>query len=115
MTSLVNPSVYSVQVRNTLNPMFRYLGTKNTRLNAMSKVKVKLNRQAIRDQLLKGSETEALINRYGQEAYGRISNIEGYVMEDRKYPERIGVAIYAQDYPAISDNLQNNTLLKAVK
>lgn len=81
----------------------------------MSKVKVTLNKTAIRDQLLKGDETSALIKRYGNNAFGKISNIEGYVMEDRKYPERIGVAIYAEDYPAISDNLENNTLLKAVK
>lgn len=81
----------------------------------MSKVKVKLNRQAVRDQLLKGAETEKLINRYGQEAYGRVSNIEGYKMEERTYPERVGVALFAEDYPAISDNLKNNTLLKAVK
>lgn len=81
----------------------------------MAKVKVKLNRAAIREQLLKGDETKALIKRYGDSAYGRISNIEGYEMEDRRYPERIGVAIFASDYPAISDNLQNNTLLKAVK
>lgn len=81
----------------------------------MSKVKVKLNKQAVRDQLLKGAETQKLINRYGQEAYGRVSNIEGYKMEERTYPERVGVALFAEDYPAISDNIKNNTLLKAVK
>lgn len=81
----------------------------------MSKVQVKLNRTAIRDQILKGAETQKLINRYGQEAYGRVSNIEGYKMEERTYPERVGVALFAEDYPAISDNIKNNTLLKAVK
>lgn len=79
------------------------------------KVKVKLNRKAVRDQLLKGEKTKQLIERYGDAAYAQISNIEGYVLEDRRYPERVGVAIYANDYPAISDNLNNNTLLKAVK
>lgn len=81
----------------------------------MSKVKVVLNRAAVRDQLLKGNETRALIQQYGNKAYGSISGIEGYEMADRTYPERVGVAIYANDYPAISDNMQNNTLLKAVK
>lgn len=81
----------------------------------MSKVQVKLNRKAISEQLLKGAETQKLINRYGQEAYGRVSNIEGYKMEERTYPERAGVALFAEDYPAISDNIKNNTLLKAVK
>ena len=81
----------------------------------MSKVKVKLNRKAIRDQLLKGEETKSLIKRYGDSAYATISGIDGYKLENRTYPERIGIALYADDYPAISDNLENNTLLKAVK
>lgn len=81
----------------------------------MSKVKVKLNRKAIKDEILKGSETKSLIKRYGDSAYQGISGIEGYQMEMRNYPERVGVALYADDYPAISDNLNNNTLLKAVK
>lgn len=81
----------------------------------MAKAKVKLNKAAIREQILKGAETKTLIKKYGDNAYQSISNIEGYVIEDRTYPERVGVAIYAGEYPAISDNLQNNTLLKAVK
>lgn len=81
----------------------------------MSNVKIKLNRTAIRDQLLKGDKTKTLIMDYGNRAYGSISNVEGYKMEQRTYPERCGVALFAEDYPAISDNLENNTLLKAVK
>lgn len=81
----------------------------------MSKAKIVLDRKAVRDQLLKGENTKALIKEYGNNAYQRVANVEGYVMEDRKYPERVGVAIFAEDYPAISDNLQNNSLLKAVK
>jgi hypothetical protein len=81
----------------------------------MSNIKIKLNKKAISQQLLKGDETRALIQEYGNRAYGSISNIEGYKVEDRTYPERIGVALFAEDYPAIADNLENNTLLKAVK
>lgn len=81
----------------------------------MSKAKVKLDRKAVSEQLLKGEGTKTLIQQYGNRAYERVSSIEGYVKEERRYPERIGVAIYAEDYPAISDNLKNNTLLKAVK
>lgn len=81
----------------------------------MARIKVKLDRNAIRESILKSPETHALIKQYGESAYGSISNVEGYVLEDRYYPERRGVAIYASDYPAIKDNLENNTLLKAVK
>ena len=81
----------------------------------MSKVKVVLDKKAVRDQLLKGEETKRVIQEYGDRAYNFCSSVDGYVMEERTYPERIGVALYAQDNPAIKDNLENNTLLKAVK
>ena len=81
----------------------------------MSSVKVKLDRKAVSSLILKGDKTRALIQEYGNRAYGAISNVEGYKMEERTYPERCGVALFAEDYPAISDNLENNTLLKAVK
>lgn len=77
-------------------------------------IEVKLNREAIRDVLLKGDDTARLIEEYANNAYSTLS-AEGYEIEKRTYPERIGYAIYAKDYPAISDNLQNNSLLKAVK
>lgn len=41
-----------------------------------------------------------------------VSGTEGYVMESRTYPSRNGYAIVAKEYPAIQDNLDNNTLVK---
>ena len=81
----------------------------------MSNVKIKLDKKAVRDQLLKGEATKALIAKYGDAAYQKVSSVEGYKKEDRNYPERIGVAIYAKDGAAIHDNMSNNSLLKAVK
>lgn len=46
--------------------------------------------------------------------YNAVSGTEGYVMEPRQYPDRNGYAIVAKDYPAISDNLKNNTLVKLI-
>lgn len=79
----------------------------------MSKLGLKLDRQAVRDQILKGSETKSLIKQYGEEAYSKLS-VDGYVLEERTYPERVGVAIYAEGHSAKRDNLDNNSLLKAV-
>ena len=39
---------------------------------------------------------------------------EGYVMEDRNYPERAGAAVRVDSYEAYRDNLENNTLLKSL-
>lgn len=48
------------------------------------------------------------------QAYNRVANIEGYELEERNYSTRNGVVIVAKKYPAISDNLKNNTLAKLV-
>lgn len=45
-------------------------------------------------------------------AYARLG--DGYVMEPRNYPERSGYAIYPESREAEKDNLDNNSLLKAV-
>lgn len=80
----------------------------------MSNVIFKLNRAGVRE-LLKSKELQSECQRYANNVYAQVSGIEGYHMEPRNYPERNGYAIYASEYPAISDNLKNNTLLKAGK
>ena len=39
---------------------------------------------------------------------------EGYVAETRSYPERTGAAVFADSPKAKKDNLENNTLLRAL-
>lgn len=80
----------------------------------MSKVKIKLNPTGVRE-LLKSDGVTSECRTHATQAYNQISGIGGYVMEERSYPERRGYAIYAQEYPAIQDNLDNNTLLKVGK
>ena len=39
---------------------------------------------------------------------------EGYVVEDRNYPERAGAAVRPDTPEAYRDNLENNTLLRLI-
>ena len=39
---------------------------------------------------------------------------DGYTAEQRVYPERTAAVVKAETSKAISDNLENNTILKAV-
>ena len=81
----------------------------------MSKVSFKLDGQGV-SELLK---SEGVANECRKHAEATLSaasaRAEGYVLEPRNYPERSGFAVYASDYPAIADNLKNNTLLKSLK
>ena len=81
----------------------------------MSKVKFKLNGAGVKE-LLKSEGVVGECLKHAQATYAAASgSADGYVLEERNYPERSGYAVYAADYPAISDNLKNNTLLKSLQ
>ena len=79
----------------------------------MSKVKFVLNRSGVRE-LLKGEGVKRVCADHASQTLAGCV-VPGYTMAERNYPERVGFAIYAEEYPAIADNLKNNTLLKALK
>lgn len=78
----------------------------------MNKLKFELNKSGVR-QMLRSPEAMAVCQQYAQQVYARCPNIEGYVIKEKRYPERNGYIVTAEDFPAIRDNLENNTLLKA--
>lgn len=80
----------------------------------MAKVKFKLNRAGVRE-LLSSGEAQAVCKPYADQIMSTVSGIPGYYEEPRKYPERAGYAVLAKEFPAIADNLKNNTLLKVGK
>ena len=81
----------------------------------MSKVKFKLDKAGVRE-LLKSEGVVGECRRHAEATYASASgSASGYVLEERRYPERSGFAVYAAEYPATSDNLKNNTLLKSLK
>lgn len=77
----------------------------------MPKVKFELNSAGVRE-LLK-SEKAAVACREHAARIQRAAG-EGYVMEDRHYPERTGAAVRPDTAAAAADNLKHNTLLKAL-
>lgn len=77
----------------------------------MSNVKIVLNSPGIRE-LLKSAEIAEVCKEQADAVAGRAG--EGYVVEQRNYPERTGYVVSTETYEAVRDNLKNNTLLKAL-
>lgn len=78
----------------------------------MSTVKVELNYDGI-GSMLRGSEMKALMERYGAQISGRAG--EGYSFRVHDTGQRQAANIYPDTKEAYQDNLNNNTLLKALK
>ena len=81
----------------------------------MGKVKFKLNRAGVRELLKSDGVVKECEKHASATLTSASSSAAGYTMEERHYPERSGYAVYASEYPAISDNFQNNTLLKSLQ
>ena len=77
----------------------------------MSKIKFELNSQGVKE-LLKSDGAKGVCREYASQIQRRLG--DGYVMEDRNYPERSGAAVRADSFEAYRDNMENNTLLKSL-
>lgn len=75
------------------------------------KVKVELNSAGVRE-LLKSSSIADNCMKLAQSAASKAG--DGYEAQQRTYPERTGAAVVAVTKEAIQDNLENNTLLRAI-
>lgn len=77
------------------------------------KIKIELNRNAIRQQLLKSPEIQDICKEHAENIANRCG--DGY--ESTAYMEstRIVAKVYTDSFRAMHDNMKNNTLLKAVK
>ena len=64
-------------------------------------------------ELLKSAGIEAECMSYAQKVQQAAG--DGYVAEARHYPERSGAAVYPGTDEAHKDNLDNNTLEKAIR
>ena len=78
----------------------------------MAKVEFELNTAGVRE-LMKSSEMQAVCEKYAGSALSRLG--EGYSMNTFQGRNRVNVEISADTYKARKDNLQNNTILKAVR
>lgn len=74
-------------------------------------LKVKLKGDGVRE-LLKSSEIQSQCMSYANNAKRSLG--EGYEVAEKNYPERSGAIVKATTYEAAKDNLENNSLSKAV-
>lgn len=77
----------------------------------MSDIKIVLNGAGVRALLKEVGSTTCV--RLANEAAARCG--EGYEAQKRTYPTRTGAVVKAVTEAARSDNLENNTILKAVR
>lgn len=77
----------------------------------MSKMKFELDRQGV-GELLKSKEMEQVLEGYAQGISGRAG--EGYRTGSYQGSDRVKVNVWPETPEAKRDNLENNTLIKAV-
>lgn len=78
----------------------------------MSNLRVKLNSSGVRE-LLRSPEAKAICEKYANDACQRLG--EGHVVSTHTGPSRVNASVYAQSSKAKRDNMNNNTLLKALR
>lgn len=74
-------------------------------------IKFELNRAGVRE-LLRSREAMAVCSRYANSARGRLG--EGYEVSTHTGQNRVNAEVAAVTYQARKENLQNNTILKAL-
>ena len=77
----------------------------------MSSFKFELNRQGVRE-LLKSEGMQTVCDEYARGIAKRAG--PGYVTSSYVGKNRVNTSVSAETYEAYRDNLENNTLLKAV-
>lgn len=75
------------------------------------KVKFELNRAGVR-QLMRSKEAMDVCSRYANGARGRLG--DGYQVSTRTGQNRVNAEVAAVTYQARKENLQNNSILKAL-
>lgn len=78
----------------------------------MAKVRIELNEAGVRDELLKSPQIQAVCMGYANRIQAKCG--AGYSINTHTGPNRVNVMVYAETKEAIKDNLENNTLLKAL-
>lgn len=82
-------------------------------MNKYKVLKVELNRSEVSKQILKGEGTVNLCQRLAKDMQSRAG--EGYETSTYKGRNRVNVSVGAGTKEAYKDNMDNNTLLKAMK
>lgn len=78
----------------------------------MGNVEIVLNESAVRD-ILRSSEMLHECEKHANRALARLG--EGYKVTSMKGKNRVNASIFAETYQAKKDNLENNSILKALR
>ena len=81
-------------------------------MRLMAKIKVVLNRAGV-GALLKSEEMKSCLQKISAEISGRAG--EGYAADIKNMGTRLIASVYTETEDAMRDNLDNNTILKALK
>ncbi len=77
----------------------------------MSNVKFELNREGVRE-LLKSPEMMAICKEYADNAVSQLG--DGYSVTTHTGKSRVNASVHADSFKARKDNLDNNSIIKAV-
>ena len=77
----------------------------------MGNVRIELNRAGVRE-LLKSAELEALLKEQADAIAGRCG--DGYASDTQVIETRVIASVYTDTDEAMRDNLENNTILRAL-
>ncbi len=78
----------------------------------MSKMQFKLNRKGVAE-LMKSEEMQSILKEKADNALNSLG--EGYKSDIHVGKNRANAMVYADTYQAKKDNLENNSILKAVR
>ena len=79
----------------------------------MNKFKFELDKSGVKSLLL-GDEMQSVLNDYGQRVASNTGKSSDYEVDVKAFNTRASVRISCNSEKAKSDNLKNNTLLKAL-
>ena len=82
-------------------------------MNKYKVLKIELNRSEVSKQILKGEGTVNLCQRLAKDMQSRAG--DGYETSTFKGRNRVNVSVGAGTKEAYKDNMDNNTLLKAMR
>lgn len=78
----------------------------------MAKVEIKLNTSGVRD-MLRSDEMKTECEKRANEALGKLGS--GYMVTTHTGKNRVNASIYAESFEAKRENMESNTILKALR
>lgn len=78
----------------------------------MAKAKVVLNKNGVRE-LLQSDEMKAICEEHANRIVGRLG--DGYTVSSMTGKTRVNASVYAESSAAKRENMENNTILKALR